>query len=367
MRWRNGLVILVLLGGTPAFAANLADTEAQLKATRAKADVLALKLKVSERDMESVRKRATELASALQRNEAALTKSERRMNQLERDVAEREERLAMRRDQSTRTMLAMLKVERMPASALFAQPGNATDMLRTAAALQAARESLARDAARLRAELSGLKESKESLATTRTKARNETESLRARRGLLDADLKRRSEVDKQLRLDQQAANADAARLSRESKSLQELVNKVEAKPVTAAPFGRRGSLSAPVAGEVVHRFGERKDASDTYRGLVLSSRAGAVVVAPSAGEVAFTGPFMDYGPMVLVRHAGGYMSLLAGLGSIDARIGQKLGAGEPIGRMGGGAPKLYVELRSGGKPIDPSGWFANVGKSLAAR
>jgi len=365
------LFVCILLFAAPCFATSnaekLAETQKALQTTRAKADALALKVKLSERDMAGIRKRATELARAIQTNETALTRSERQLAALAGDVTEREARLTQRKAQSGQLMLAMLHARRIPTAALFAQPGNATTMLRTAAAMQGAEERLAADAAQLRQELTALRRSKEQLASTRTRAKEQAETLRTRQTMLDADLAKRSAADRQLRQDQQTALKEATRLAHESKSLQDLVNRVQAQPVTTGRFAGRGRLSAPVAGEVEHRFGEHKNANETYRGMEFVARPGAVVVAPAAGEVAFTGPFMDYGPMVLLRHADGYMSLLAGLGSIDARIGQQVGAGEPVGRMGGGNPRLYVELRERAKPIDPSGWFANVGKSLAAR
>lgn len=37
--------------------------------------------------------------------------------------------------------------------------------------------------------------------------------------------------------------------------------------------------------------------------------------------------------MIIVEHGDGYLSLLAGLGSIDCELGQLLLAGEPIGQM----------------------------------
>ena len=57
----------------------------------------------------------------------------------------------------------------------------------------------------------------------------------------------------------------------------------------------------------------------------------------------------------------GYHSLLAGLGRISGVVGQRVLAGEPVGDMGdpdGGEPRLYIELRRDGQPINPSPWLA---------
>ena len=62
--------------------------------------------------------------------------------------------------------------------------------------------------------------------------------------------------------------------------------------------------------------------------------------------------------MIIVEHGDGYLSLLAGLGSIDCELGQLLLAGEPIGQMPESEEaKLYIEFRKENKNIDPTNWF----------
>ena len=89
--------------------------------------------------------------------------------------------------------------------------------------------------------------------------------------------------------------------------------------------------------------------------MVFKARPNATVVAPYDGEIAFTGPFRDYGNMVLVKHKSGLISLIAGLGEVRANLGQKLLKGEPLGSMPNApAPQAYIELRDRtAKPIDP--------------
>jgi septal ring factor EnvC (AmiA/AmiB activator) len=46
---------------------------------------------------------------------------------------------------------------------------------------------------------------------------------------------------------------------------------------------------------------------------------------------------------------------------IDAAVGDKVMAGEPVGIMGDAAtpgPTLYLELRRKGRPVDPLPWLA---------
>src|SRR3546814_6464457 len=55
------------------------------------------------------------------------------------------------------------------------------------------------------------------------------------------------------------------------------------------------------------------------------------VVAPLDGTVRFAGEFRGYGRILILEHAGGYHSMISGLGRIDARVGQHVLAGEPLG------------------------------------
>jgi septal ring factor EnvC (AmiA/AmiB activator) len=104
---------------------------------------------------------------------------------------------------------------------------------------------------------------------------------------------------------------------------------------------------------------------NSSQALRLGALPGAVVVAPTDAQVIYAGIFHGYGPSLILRHGGGYHSVLAGLGRLDVAVGQWVLAGEPIGAMpdaAGDAPggKLYIELRRDGRPVDPRPRLANV-------
>jgi septal ring factor EnvC (AmiA/AmiB activator) len=108
----------------------------------------------------------------------------------------------------------------------------------------------------------------------------------------------------------------------------------------------------------------------------LMTRAEAQVVAPADGWVLYTGPYLNYGQIVILNSGGNYTVLLAGLEQVSVAIGQFVLMGEPVGTMGSRTigrtvttsagndqPTLYIELRQNNEPLDPTGWWANPTQS----
>ncbi len=136
------------------------------------------------------------------------------------------------------------------------------------------------------------------------------------------------------------------------------------EPVTRSFAKARGTMPFPVAGALSQRYGVATQAAGEAgllaKGITITARPSAQVVAPFDGLVAFAGPFRGYGQLLIIEHSEGYHTLLAGLGHIDATVGQRVLAGEPVGVMENqGAPALYVELRRDGQPINPLPWLAD--------
>jgi len=133
------------------------------------------------------------------------------------------------------------------------------------------------------------------------------------------------------------------------------------KPPTMRPFAKaKGALLVPVSGNLVRQFNDPDELGVASKGLTYETREGAQIVAPYDGRVLFAGPFKGYGQILIIEHGDGYHSLLAGLDRIEAAVGQWLVAGEPVGVMprGGASPRLYLELRHDGQPINPLPWLA---------
>ncbi len=126
------------------------------------------------------------------------------------------------------------------------------------------------------------------------------------------------------------------------------------------------ALQMPVSGTISRRFGAADGpmaaGGTKSQGLRLAALPGGEAVAPFDGRVIYAGPFGNLGLVLIIRHAGLYHSLLAGLGRVDIKPDQWVLAGEPVGAMPDAVDKaagtLYVELRRDGRPVDPQPYLA---------
>lgn len=147
----------------------------------------------------------------------------------------------------------------------------------------------------------------------------------------------------------------------------------------ALPSSRRfseakGLIHPPVSGMVVRSYGADDESGAKSQGITISTRPDAQIVAPFDGKISYAGPFRHYGQLLIISVGEGYHILLAGMKRIDGTVGQNVLAGEPIGMMGasparddqaargntdklGAGPRLYIEFRKEGNPLDPRPWL----------
>lgn len=167
----------------------------------------------------------------------------------------------------------------------------------------------------------------------------------------------------------QRSDGEAVIRDRERRSRAALVKNQAAatdptRPKSLKTFDKNASLTVPIAGPVAERFGQTNEIGAPSQGVTLAGLGDSVVVAPFDGEVDYVGPFRGYGTILIIDHGGGYHSIVAGLGRVDAKIGEWVVAGEPIGTLpdaakasdkanGDNSVTLYFELRQDGRPVDP--------------
>jgi septal ring factor EnvC (AmiA/AmiB activator) len=380
---RKTLLIPLLLLATSAHAApndaqqkKLTETLATLSKTKDEQAALAKRQAEVEAELARLQTRSAEIAERLQVAERRVSNEESALVTASGKLSAKGREFEARKAEYAATVATLLRLRNLPMTTVFAQPEDVHQLLRTGSVLEETNKAVAEKAKALRRDLIALKELKSDAKEKRTRTAVETAALNAEQAKLDKALAEREKLQASIAADRKEAEAKIAKLSKESESLQTLLKKLDveekaeearakqpAKSKSTKRFdSAKGTLRPPVSGDVVHRYGEKKSANETYRGTVIRARSGATVVAPYDGEVVFTGPFRDYGNMLLIKHSNGYISLVAGLGKINTRLNQTVIRGEPVALTATGTmPEIYVELRdSDAKPIDPGDWFAKL-------
>ena len=145
--------------------------------------------------------------------------------------------------------------------------------------------------------------------------------------------------------------------------------------ITAA----KGTLPMPVLGTILRRPDEADAAGVRRPGLLVATRARALVTAPWPATIRYRGPLLDYGNVMILELGRGYLLILAGLETVYGEVGEVVPPGAALGLMGGpeamateflassqegggagGSETIYVELRQGADPVDPTEWFAGT-------
>jgi len=124
----------------------------------------------------------------------------------------------------------------------------------------------------------------------------------------------------------------------------------EAAPAPEQSLGLAWIL--PVSGRIVRGFGDASGGAPAD-GVTLAPAAGAQVVAPAAGRVAFAGDYRGYGRILIIDHEGGWTSLITNMGRLDVGVAARVVQGSPLGLAGPGRPMVTVELRKDGAPVNP--------------
>jgi murein DD-endopeptidase MepM/ murein hydrolase activator NlpD len=131
-----------------------------------------------------------------------------------------------------------------------------------------------------------------------------------------------------------------------------------ATPVAAEPASTSGTeFRWPVHGRIISSFGVKPD-GERNDGINLAVPEGTSVKATEAGTVIYAGnEIAGYGNLILVRHAGGWVSAYAHNKEIMVERGQTVVRGQTIALAGAtgsvSQPQVHFELRQGSTPVNP--------------
>lgn len=396
--------VAMVLAAMPPTATRAQDREQldrlekQIDTERGRDAELTRKLDAIAAEISELRGKVIGAARAAQDSESLLTRLERKLAETQTSLREQEEALHRRRKQIGGTLLVLERLSRNPPRALLLSPNKPVEVVRQAMLLRTSLPLIQNRADELREGMIALTRTRDDIDRQLRELKGASDLYSDQRTLLDSLIERKAKLLQDTEAERERTRRRIERLTHEAKTLKELFARLEAerpapappppapappretkerakstprerqtallsapRPSALRPFPSRGPITLPVRGEISQHYGDNTSYGTTVKGLTISTRPAARVVSPYDGKVLFAGPFRGYGQILIIEHGGGYHTLLSGLERVDTDVGQWLLAGEPVGVMAkpsNGRPRLYIELRQEGQPVNPLPWFA---------
>lgn len=357
----------------------LAAAKKQAEAARARSKRLKQEASAAREEAERARRQAAALAASIQAAEADLQAAQARVAIIARLQQAQNARLAERQEPIMRLTAALQMMARRPPATVLVQPGSISDIVHL-------RAVLASIIPVIRARTEGLRAELEKSRQLRADADQARASLLAGRMALDAQRAELREMEMRKRFAARAlvsnANLEADRalaLGEKAQDIVELMDKLRVSgdvreelaelpgpllrparpgatalppPAARLPRSAPPAYRMPVIGKVVTGMGELSESGVRARGLTIATQPYAQVVAPTRGRIAFAGEYRGYGQIVIIEHGNGWTTLISNLGRLSVDVGAVVRQGDPIGSAGQGRPKVTVELRRNGRPIN---------------
>jgi murein DD-endopeptidase MepM/ murein hydrolase activator NlpD len=130
-----------------------------------------------------------------------------------------------------------------------------------------------------------------------------------------------------------------------------------ARPAPPPPPVPAKGFVWPVRGKVLSGFGPKSKGLHND-GINIAASRGSAVRAAESGTVAYAGnELRGFGNLLLIKHAGGWVTAYAHNETLLVKAGDKVSKGQSIARVGSTGnvtkPQLHFELRRGKRAIDP--------------
>ncbi|PCI99067.1 MAG: hypothetical protein COB14_06935 [Alphaproteobacteria bacterium] len=380
---------LPVKAGTPPIPKNkkeaLHSFEKRLAQENKNKDILKKQSRHIHNDLASTKNKLIKTAATIQQNEDDLKNFEQRIANLEVKKSILEDELKADRSSIAKLILALERIRRTPPEAMLARPDTPYKTAQSAMLMGSIIPSVNRHAEKLGKNLETLSRVTNDLELEKTSLLETSGNLKIQHAKLSTLIEKRTKLFAKTNSDIVARELSIQQISLQAQNLEDLVKRIKenerkekerqakeqkkAKYITRSKPNHKiidsGTSRLPISGIIRVGYKQTDHLGAKSKGITIEGRTGALVITPMNGTVQFTGAFKRYGNIVIIEHANGFHSLIAGLDKINSVIGDHVKSGEPIGILPNSSliprPTLYYELRKNGKAVNPAIKFPSLG------
>jgi murein DD-endopeptidase MepM/ murein hydrolase activator NlpD len=206
-------------------------------------------------------------------------------------------------------------------------------------------------------------EEKAALNERRAEQQRWAKELAAKREEQKQEYARQKAVYDRLKRERTELEGVLAQQERDSESVRAMLQALAQTPEghARALVSWTGRFSRPVNGRLTSGFGRRYHPIlhvwKLHTGVDFGVPVGTVVHAAAGGVVVRAGWLGAYGNAVIIDHGGGVSTLYGHCSSLSVSAGERVSAGQAIGRSGSTGystgPHLHFEKRVNGSPVPP--------------
>lgn len=392
MTW---LMLPVFVTAQTANPDNLKDLEKRSQAAQQEAAKLEARHAKLRKDIASLRQDLVKAAQEANRYETQGRATQKKITALERQMQSTRQTIYENKQTLSELLAALQMISTSRPPILTSSAENTLDLIHTAQLMSGVSENLRTKADILATDLKTLEARQLDIEAEQAKLGENEAALEKKRQDIKILVETKSRLEKDVGSQSRSAQSRAQKLATEAADLRELIVRFEQaakdiiprikpdidepggsvakprlkpRPGSSAPplilpsdvkrfADARGLLQAPVIGTVKTAY------SSQHKGITLSTRPNAPVLAPYAGRVEFAGPFKNYGNVIILNVGDDYFILMTGLGDIFAESSEIVDIGQPLGQMPSktGAPsEIYMEFRKNGRTINPKPWLGTL-------
>ncbi|MBQ9271069.1 MAG: peptidoglycan DD-metalloendopeptidase family protein [Alphaproteobacteria bacterium] len=378
---------------TSVSVADVAKAEAEAKRAQQERQKLEAEAKKIKEELSNVNQKMIAAAKKIQNGEDELQHQQDELDKLQAHLSESEAKFDVDHTMLLETLAALQNLAQRPSIAILAQPLSPVEVMRSSILLRNSVHALKERAEHIRQGIEDINSQKAEIAMRLKDLEHKNKALSEQH----AEMKKLSQQKKQIftKIESQSKEAKkkAETLASQAGSLRDLLDKLEKQKelqrrqlaekerlarqraadelraersqspasIKAAMTNfaqAKGKIARPARGSIVTSFKQEMSKGVESNGIDIKTSSHAQVISPYEGTVIFSGPFKNFGNLIIIDHGQGYTSLLSGLEENNTEVGQTLVAGEPIGTMpAGGNNKLHMEIRKNNQPVNPVEWM----------